>query len=209
MSCLSDGQNGQRWDFTCLERGHASLNHEIFCRSEREEDTLSLDSSTALEKKKIGLGGLAPTEWTHSARDVRLTLVVNCSTPSLNFTFCVAYRSPIVVSPDLLAVTNSYVKRTLWCCGLLCPYVSMDSLGIPMHLDCNAMGEVPKITPLIPSTGVQNAIFSLLIIHIIPSRQIYWAINNPSLGLSVPCHTSSSYLWTYERAADNVSHSEK
>jgi len=50
--------------------------------------------------------------------------------------------------------------------------------------------------------------FSLLIIHIIPSRQIYVAIDNPSLVPSVSCHTSSSLLWNYVRAADNISHAE-
>jgi len=70
------------------------------------------------------------------------------------------------------------------------------------------MGDDVKISPRVPSTCVQNAILSLLIIHIIPSRQIYVAIDNPSLVPSVPCLTTSSYLWNYVRVADDVSHAE-
>ena len=70
----------------------------------------------------------------------------------------------------------------------------MGSLGTRMHLDCNAMGDVAKISPRIPSTCAQSAILPLLIIHIMPSRQIYVAIDNPSLVLSISCLTTSSYL---------------
>jgi len=74
--------------------------------------------------------------------------------------------------------------------------------------DCKAMGDAAKIAPRVPFTCAQNAILSLLIIHIIPSRQIYVAIDNPSLVLSVSCLTTSSFLWNYVPAADDVSHTE-
>src|SRR5882757_6142084 len=70
------------------------------------------------------------------------------------------------------------------------------------------MGDVAKISPRISSTCAQNAILSLLIIHNIPSRQIYVAIDNPSLVPSISCLTTSSYLWNYVRAADDVSDAE-
>jgi hypothetical protein len=70
------------------------------------------------------------------------------------------------------------------------------------------MGGVAKISPCVPSTCAQNAILSLLIINIIPSRQIYEAIDNPSLVPSVSCCTTSRYLWNYVRAANDVSHGE-
>jgi len=70
------------------------------------------------------------------------------------------------------------------------------------------MGDAAKISPRVPSTCAHNAILSLLIIHIIPSRQIYVAIDNPSLVPSVSCLTTSSYLCNYVRAADDVSHAE-
>jgi hypothetical protein len=73
---------------------------------------------------------------------------------------------------------------------------------------CKAMGDFAKISPRVPSTCAQNATLSLLIIHIIPSHQIYVAIENPSLVPSVSCHTTSSFLWNYVCAADNVSHAE-
>jgi len=70
------------------------------------------------------------------------------------------------------------------------------------------MGDAAKISPRIPSTYAQYAILCLLIIHIIPSRQIYVAIDNPSFIPSVSCLTISSYHWNEVRAADNISHAE-
>jgi len=70
------------------------------------------------------------------------------------------------------------------------------------------MGDAAIISPRVPSACMQNAILSLLIMHIIPSCQIYVAIDNPLLIPSVSCLTTSSYLWNYVRAADDVSHAE-
>jgi len=41
----------------------------------------------------------------------------------------------------------------------------MGSLGTRLHRDCNAMGDVAKISPRVPPTCVQNPILSLLIIR--------------------------------------------
>ena len=84
----------------------------------------------------------------------------------------------------------------------------MGLLGTRLHLDCNAMGDVAKISPRVPSTCAQNAIFYLLIIHIISSRQVYVSIDNPSLVPSISCLATSSYLWNYVCTADDVSHAE-
>ena len=84
----------------------------------------------------------------------------------------------------------------------------MGSLGTRLHWNCNAMGDAAKTTPRVPSTCAQNAILSLLIIRMIPSRQIYVAIDNPSVVPSVSCLTTSNYLWNYVRAADDVCHAE-
>jgi hypothetical protein len=84
----------------------------------------------------------------------------------------------------------------------------MGSLGTRWDQDCNAMGDTAKTTPHVPSITAQNAILSLLIIHIIPSHQIYVAIDNPSLVPSISCPTTSNDLWNSLRAADNVSHVE-
>ena len=70
------------------------------------------------------------------------------------------------------------------------------------------MGDAAKTTQRIPSTSASNAILSLLIIYIIPSRQMYVAIDNPSLVPFVFCLTTSSYLWNYVRAADDIAHAE-
>jgi len=48
------------------------------------------------------------------------------------------------------------------------------------------MGDAVKFFPCVPSTCEHNAILSLLILHIIPSRQIYVTIDNPLLVLSGP-----------------------
>jgi hypothetical protein len=68
------------------------------------------------------------------------------------------------------------------------------------------MGDVAKISPHVPFTCTQNAILSLLIIDMILSYHIYVAIDNPSLVPSVSCLTTSSYLWNFVPAADDVSH---
>jgi len=162
--------------------------------------------NSTISKKYFRLGSMAPSEWTRSVRAVQDTPVGDYSAPGLNTTRPVAYGPPIAVSPFLLALSHSYFERTLWRCGQLWPYVRMGSLGTLLHRDCDAMGDVAKISPRIPSTCAQHAILSLLIIHIIPSRQIYVAIDNPSLVPSVSCLTTSSYLWNYVREADNVSH---
>ena len=70
------------------------------------------------------------------------------------------------------------------------------------------MGDAAKFSPRVPSSCAQNAILSLRIIHIIPSGQIYVAINNPSLVPSISCRTTSSYLSNDVCAADNISHRE-
>jgi len=79
---------------------------------------------------------------------------------------------------------------------------------MPLHRDCNAMGDASKISLHVPSTCAHNAILSLLIIHLSPSCQIHVAIENPSLVLSVFCLNTSSYLWSYVCAANDVSHAE-
>jgi hypothetical protein len=81
-------------------------------------------------------------------------------------------------------------------------------LSLLIISDRKAMGDAAKISPPVPSTCAQNAILSLLIILIIPSSQIYVAIDNPSLVPSVPYLTTASYLWHYVCASDNVSHAE-
>jgi len=161
-----------------------------------------------ISKKHFHRGGMAPSEWTRSIRAIWDTPVADYSAPSINTTLRVAYRPPMGVSPFLLTLSVSYFKRTLWHWGQLWPYIGMGSLGMRLHRDCNAMGDTAKISPRVPSTCAQNAILSLLIIHIIPSRQIYVAIDNPSLIPSICCLNTSSYLLNYVRAADDVSHAE-
>jgi hypothetical protein len=70
------------------------------------------------------------------------------------------------------------------------------------------MGDAVNNSPCVPSTCAQNAILSLLIIQIIPSRHSYVAIENPLFVPSVSCLTTSSYLWNDVCAADNISHTE-
>jgi hypothetical protein len=94
---------------------------------------------------------------------------------------------PLCPSPILNE--HSGIEGQLW------PYIGMDSLGKCLHRDCNVMGRTAKTSPRVPSTCVQNAILSLLNIHITPSRQIKAAIDNLSLIPSISWLTTSSYLW--------------
>jgi len=70
------------------------------------------------------------------------------------------------------------------------------------------MADSAKISPHITSTCVQSAILSLLIIYIIPCCQIYVAIDNLSLILSVSRLTSRSYPWNSVCATDDDSYTE-
>jgi len=63
-----------------------------------------------ISKKHFRPGGMAPSEWTRSVRAVRDTPVADYSVPGANMTRCVAYRSPIPVSPLLLALSVSCCK---------------------------------------------------------------------------------------------------
>ena len=185
-----------------LSCGHGGLD---YCDSKHRYASCEL---LYISKKIFHSGGMAPSEWTRSVRAVRDTPVADSSAPSVNTTRCVVYCPPIAVALFLHVLSVSYLKRSLWHCTQLWQYVGMGSLGTRLHWDCNAMGDAANISPRIPSSCAQNAILSLLNIHIIPSRQIYVAIDNPLLVPSVTCLTTSSCLWNYVHAADNISHAE-
>jgi len=95
---------------------------------------------------------MARSEWMRSVRAVRNTPVADHSAPGVKTTRRVPCRSPIALSPFLLALSVSYSKQTLWRCGHLWSYVEMGSLGTRLHRDCNAMGDAAKISPHFPST---------------------------------------------------------
>jgi len=161
-----------------------------------------------ISKNIFHWGGMAPSEWTRSIRAVRDTPVTEYATPGISTTRRVVYRPPIAVSPFRSVVFVSSFKQSLWRCGQLWLWVRIGSLGTRLHRDCNAMGDAVQISPRVPSAGVPNATLTWLIIHIIPSRQIYVAIDNPSVVPSVSGLNTHSYLWDYVRAANNVSHAE-
>ena len=161
-----------------------------------------------ISKKLFRPGGMARSEWTQSIKAVRDIPVAAYSAAGANTTRRITYCPPIAVSAFLLAQSVSYFKPTVWRCGRLWPYVGMESFGTHLHRDCNAMNDPAKTSPRIPSSCAQNAILSSLNIHIIPSHQIYVAIDNPSLIPSISWLTTSSYLWNYVRTADDVSHAE-
>jgi len=161
-----------------------------------------------IRKNKFGPCGMAPSEWTYSVRAVSDTPEADYSAPGSNSTLHVPCRLLIAVSPFLLLQSVFNYEQSLWSCGQRWPYIGMGLLCKCLHWDCNGMGDPAKISSRVCSSCVQNAILSLLIIHIIPSCQICVAIDNASLILSVFCHTTSSYLWNYLSAAENVSHAE-
>jgi len=157
-----------------------------------------------MSKKHFRPGGMAASEWMRSVRGLGDTPGVDYSVPGVNTTRRVAYGPPRVVSLFVLALSASYNKRTLSHFGQLWPYIGIGSLGPPLIRDCNAMGDAAKISPHISSTCAQNAILTLLIIHIISSRQICVAIDDPLLTPFISCPTAWTYLWNYVHAADNV-----
>jgi len=120
----------------------------------------------------------------------------------------VAYGPQITVSPLVLTWSVAYFKQTLYRCGELWPSIGLGSFGSRLHLNYNAISDTAKISPCVPSPCVQNAIFSFLVIHIIPRRQIFVAVDNPSLIPSVFCLKTSSYLWNSVGAPDDVSHAQ-
>jgi len=165
-------------------------------------------SSIHISKKYFCPGGMALSEWRHSVRAVRDTPEADYSAPGVITMYHIAFRSLVAVSLFLLALSVPYFKWTHWHCGKLGPYITIGSLGMHLHQDYNAMGNIANISPCVSCTCMQNAILFLLIIHIIPSRQIYVAIDNPSLIPSVSCFTISSYLSNYVCAVNGASHSE-
>jgi hypothetical protein len=107
------------------------------------------------------------------------------------FAFC---RSPILNDHSGVVAncdnTSEWVHWVRACIGIAMRWVTL---------------RISLVAFLLPARKMQ---FSLLIIHIIPSHQIYVAIDNPSLVPSVSCLASSSYLCNYVRAADNIFHAE-
>jgi hypothetical protein len=70
------------------------------------------------------------------------------------------------------------------------------------------MGDAAKISPRVSSTCLQIAILSVLIIYIIPSRQIYVAIRNPPHAPSITCLTPGRSHWNYVHVANNISQAD-
>jgi hypothetical protein len=107
------------------------------------------------------------------------------------FAFC---RSPILNDHSGVVAncdnTSEWVHWVRACIGIAMRWVTV---------------RISLLAFLLPSRKMQ---FSLLIIHIVPSRQIYGAIDNASLVPSVSCLTTMRYLWNTVRAADNISHAE-
>jgi hypothetical protein len=77
-----------------------------------------------------------------------------------------------------------------------------------LHRQRIAMGDAAQTSPRARSTCANNAILCLLLVHVIPRRQIYVASDNPSLIPSISCLKTSCYLWNSMHAADHGFHAE-
>jgi len=97
-----------------------------------------------------------------SVRAVRDTPGADYSAPGISTMCRIAYRSPIAVSPFLLALSVSYFKQTLWRCGQLWPSVGMGSFGTHLHRDCNADPGVKRHHRIIRNT---HSIFPIFWSH--------------------------------------------
>jgi len=56
-----------------------------------------------------------------------------------------------------------------------------------LYRNCVAIGDAMKVSACISPSCTQNAILSLIIMHIVPSCQISVAVNNPLLDPSISC----------------------
>jgi len=149
---------------------------------------------TTRQQKKNSQDGISLSEWMRSVRAVRAILLAAYSAPGINTTCRIAYCPPIAVWLFLLRLLVFYIICTLWLCGQLWPYVGMGGLGTHLYRDGNAIVDAATTSPCVPLTCVQNPVLSLLLIHIIPCRQTYVAIDNPSLIPSFSCFVTCSYL---------------
>jgi len=192
-----------------LQRAYNILRSEIVLPSATSFTNIChRNSHWEIRKEKFLPGGMTPSEWTRSVRAITNTPVADYLAPSANALRHVAYCAPIAMSPFLPMLSICYIEPTHLHCGQLWPYVCMSSLATRLYRDCNGMGYAENISPHVPSTCVQNAVSSWLIILIIPSRPIQVAIDNPSLVPSVCCVTTWRYHWNYLRTADDGSHEE-
>ena len=78
-----------------------------------------------------------------------------------------------------------------------------------LYQDQNEMGNAAIISHCVPSSCVYNAMLSTQTFQVIPSRQMYVAIDNPSLIPSFRCLTTSTYWANYLCTAGDVSHVEQ
>jgi len=177
------------------------IQHSIFCVAILRNQRQCISKKNSVQAEWLHQSGRAPSEasetprwWItsrpasiqHVALYIALRSLFHCL-----FAFC---RSPILNDHSGAMAncdnTSEWVRWVRACIGIAMRWVKLQISLLAFHL---------------PARKMQ---FSLLIIHIIPSRQIYVAIDNPSLVPSVSWLTSSSYLWNYLRAADNISHVE-
>jgi hypothetical protein len=142
----------------------------------------------------MALSETSPSRLTHRPASIPCVML-NIALPSQFHRFFSLCRCPMLNE-------HSSVEAQLR------PYLWLRSLGTDLHRDCNAMDNAVRHCPCVLTTCTQNAILPLLIIHIIQNCQVYVAIHNPSLVPSSYRLTTSSYLWNYVRAADNISHAE-
>jgi hypothetical protein len=179
--CIGDGE------FTCTQNSVKSQFPIMISRIPSHLSLSSLAKNISVRAERLRESGRAPSEmsetpqWQITPHPVSIPRVaLHIALQSLFLQFFSLCRSCILNKhPGVGANCDHTLEWVHWVHACI----------------WNAMGDVAKISPRVPSTSAQNAVLSLLIIHIIPSRQIYVAINNPSLVPSISCLTTGSYLW--------------
>jgi len=139
---------------------------------------------------------LETLQWRISPRTVSIQLVALHIALQLLFRFFFSFCRSSIVNDNPGVVAN-WDHTSEWV-----PCVSA-CIGI-----WNVMGDAAESSPHVPSTCVHNTIRSLLIVHIIRSRQIYVAVDNPSLPPSMSCLITGNDPCNYVPAANNVSHAD-
>ena len=112
---LSHLQSYEMLEVLVIVRIYKSVGHRGILKVHLLRDTVPY----CISKKHFRPGGMALTEWMRSVRAVRDTPVADYTAPGINTTRRVAYRSPIAVSPFLLALSVYYFTQTLWRSGQL------------------------------------------------------------------------------------------
>ena len=136
------------------------LRHRLYTSFHNSHDT-SIIPSVNHQRTNFSLGGMTQSGGIWFDRAVRDFPGAAYTVFGISTILRVAHCPPITVSPFLFALSVSNFKQTLWRCGHLWQYVRMDSWGMRLHQDFNAMGDTtkPLCAFLLPACKMQLSFY--------------------------------------------------